>query len=129
MSNKSKSGDFNLDEELRSNIAANEEGTPISDDHEDEKIVEEKLQEDISEEGTSADLELDAKKLRARRTDEKKRQILENKRDAKEHAERVYKELDAKLAVLKKELDAWSYENLLKLMGFPQNYDLLNSIS
>ena len=106
MSNKSKSGDFNLDEELRSNIAANEEGTPISDDHEDEKIVEEKLQEDISEEGTPADLELDAKKLRARRMAEKKRQILENKRDAKEHAERVYKELDAKLAVLKKELDA-----------------------
>ncbi len=36
MSNRSKSGDFNLDEELRSKIAANEEGQPISDDHEDE---------------------------------------------------------------------------------------------
>ena len=36
MSNKSKSGDFNLDEELKSKIIANEEGQPISDEHEDE---------------------------------------------------------------------------------------------
>ncbi len=36
MSNRSKDGDFNLDEELRSQIAANDEGTPIPDDHEDE---------------------------------------------------------------------------------------------
>ena len=36
MSNKSKSGDFNLDEELRSKIIANEDGQPLSDDHEDE---------------------------------------------------------------------------------------------
>lgn len=37
MSNRSKDGDFNLDEELRSQIAANEEGQPLSDDHEDQK--------------------------------------------------------------------------------------------
>lgn len=49
MSNSRKSGDFNLDEELRSNIAANEEGTPISDDHEDEKVVQEKIIEDLAE--------------------------------------------------------------------------------
>ena len=36
MSNRSKDGDFNLDEELRSQIAANDEGAPILDDHEDE---------------------------------------------------------------------------------------------
>ena len=38
MSNKRKDGDFSLDEELRSKIAANEDGQPLSDDHEDEKI-------------------------------------------------------------------------------------------
>lgn len=37
MSNRSKDGDFNLDEELRSQIAANEEGQPLSDEHEDQK--------------------------------------------------------------------------------------------
>ncbi len=37
MSNRSKDGDFNLDEELRSQIAANQEGQPLSDEHEDEK--------------------------------------------------------------------------------------------
>lgn len=36
MSNRSKSGDFNLDEELKSKIVANEEGQPLFDDHEDE---------------------------------------------------------------------------------------------
>ena len=36
MSNKSKSGDFHLDEELRNKIIANEDGQPLSDDHEDE---------------------------------------------------------------------------------------------
>lgn len=38
MSNRRKSGDFNLDEELRSKIVANEEGQPLIDDHEDEEI-------------------------------------------------------------------------------------------
>ena len=38
MSNKSKSGDFHLDEELRSVIIANEDGQPLSDEHEDEKV-------------------------------------------------------------------------------------------
>lgn len=37
MSNKSKEGDFNLDEELKSKIAANEEAKPLLDDHEDER--------------------------------------------------------------------------------------------
>lgn len=32
MSNKRKDGDFNLDEELRSNIVANEEGSPLAND-------------------------------------------------------------------------------------------------
>ncbi len=36
MSNRSKDGDFNLDEELRNNIVANESDQVISDDHEDE---------------------------------------------------------------------------------------------
>ena len=36
MSNTRKDGDFSLDEELRSKIAANEEGQPIADEHEDE---------------------------------------------------------------------------------------------
>lgn len=52
MSNRRKSGDFNLDEELRSNISANEEGTPIKDDHEDEKVLSEKLEEALNEESS-----------------------------------------------------------------------------
>ena len=36
MSNRSKDGDFNLDEELRSKIVANEDGSILHDDHEDE---------------------------------------------------------------------------------------------
>ena len=36
VSNTKKDGDFNLDEELRSKIVANESGQPISDEHEDE---------------------------------------------------------------------------------------------
>ena len=36
MSNTHKDGDFSLDEELRSKKAANEEGQPIADEHEDE---------------------------------------------------------------------------------------------
>ena len=35
MSNRSKSGDFNLDEELRNKIVADEESSPLSDDHEE----------------------------------------------------------------------------------------------
>ena len=35
MSNRSKDGDFNLDEELRDTTVAIEEGQPLSDDHED----------------------------------------------------------------------------------------------
>lgn len=35
MSNRRKSGDFNLDEELRDKIVANEDGRPIHDEHED----------------------------------------------------------------------------------------------
>ena len=35
MSNTRKDGDFNLDEELRSKIVADEQDSPISDDHED----------------------------------------------------------------------------------------------
>ena len=35
MRNSNKSGDFNLDEELRSKIVADEQDSPISDDHED----------------------------------------------------------------------------------------------
>ena len=35
MRNSNKSGDFNLDEELRSKIVADEEASPISDDHEE----------------------------------------------------------------------------------------------
>ncbi|MDE6242029.1 MAG: ATP-binding cassette domain-containing protein [Anaeroplasmataceae bacterium] len=45
MSNTRKDGDFNLDEELRSKIAANEEGQPISDDHEEEKLLKENMDE------------------------------------------------------------------------------------
>ena len=52
MSNRRKSGDFNLDEELRSNISANEEGTPIKDDHEDEKVLSAKLEEALNEESS-----------------------------------------------------------------------------
>lgn len=48
MSNRSKSGDFNLDEELRSKITANEEGETISDDHEDEKLLESFLKEEYN---------------------------------------------------------------------------------
>ena len=35
MSNRKKDGDFNLDEELRNNIIASEEGQILKDDHED----------------------------------------------------------------------------------------------
>lgn len=55
MSNKSKSGDFNLDEELRSKIAANEEGQPLSDDHEDEIMFAEDAEEAIGARKTSED--------------------------------------------------------------------------
>ena len=40
MSNTRKDGDFNLDEELRSKIVANESGHPIPDEHEDETELE-----------------------------------------------------------------------------------------
>ena len=45
MSNTKKDGDFNLDQELLSKKAAIESGEPLSDDHEDEKIVAENVQE------------------------------------------------------------------------------------
>ena len=48
MSNTRKSGDFNLDEELRSKIAANEEGQSISDDHEDQNNLELELDQEFS---------------------------------------------------------------------------------
>ena len=48
MSNARKSGDFNLDEELRSKIAANEEGQPLSDDHEDLKELIDEVDNDFS---------------------------------------------------------------------------------
>lgn len=48
MSNRSKSGDFNLDEELRSKISANEEGETIADDHEDEKQLDSFLKEEYN---------------------------------------------------------------------------------
>lgn len=38
MSNKRKDGDFNLDEELRSNIVANEEGSPLANDDFEEVV-------------------------------------------------------------------------------------------
>lgn len=47
MSNRSKSGDFNLDEELKSKIAANEEGQPLSDDHEDEEKIIDEMDEEM----------------------------------------------------------------------------------
>lgn len=46
-----------------------------------------------------------------------------------EEFDEMFIKIERLLSNLKKELDAWSYENLLKVMGFPQNYDLLNSIS
>jgi len=54
MSNKHKDGDFNLDEELRSKIVANEDGQPLSDDHEDEVVFDDETSslsqcEDIQE--------------------------------------------------------------------------------
>ena len=54
MSNKHKDGDFNLDEELRNKIVANEDGQPLSDDHEDEVIFDDETSslsqcEDIQE--------------------------------------------------------------------------------
>lgn len=55
MSNRRKSGDFNLDEELRSNISANEEGTPIKDDHEDAKVLLEKLEEALNDKASVDD--------------------------------------------------------------------------
>lgn len=50
MSNKSKDGDFNLDEELLSQIAANDEAKPLSDEHEDEKRLEQQFNEYVEEE-------------------------------------------------------------------------------
>jgi oligopeptide transport system ATP-binding protein len=46
--NSRKSGDFNLDEELMSKIAANEEGQPFDNDHEDQKELEIELNEQFS---------------------------------------------------------------------------------
>lgn len=51
MSNRSKDGDFNLDEELRNNIVANENDQVISDDHEDETRY---LEEEAEIENNSA---------------------------------------------------------------------------
>ena len=48
MSNRSKDGDFNLDEELLSKIAANEAGHPFSDDHEDEKLIQNNVNEEYA---------------------------------------------------------------------------------
>lgn len=45
MSNRKKDGDFNLDQELLSKRAAIESGEPLSDDHEDEKIIEDNVKE------------------------------------------------------------------------------------
>ena len=45
MSNRSKDGDFNLDEELLSKKAAIESGDPFSDEHEDESLVEANVNE------------------------------------------------------------------------------------
>lgn len=56
MSNTRKDGDFSLDEELRSKIAANEEGQPISDDHEDEKLYNDELEEFYHQKENSADI-------------------------------------------------------------------------
>ena len=44
-SNTRKDGDFNLDEELKSKIAANDEGQPIPDDHEDDNDAEKEYQD------------------------------------------------------------------------------------
>ena len=46
-SNRRKDGDFNLDEELRSNIVANEDKQVIYDDHEDEKALVEDVESDF----------------------------------------------------------------------------------
>ena len=48
MSNSRKSGDFNLDQELMSKIAADEETQPISDDHEDISELEFEVDEQFS---------------------------------------------------------------------------------
>ena len=48
MSNTRKDGDFNLDEELRSKIAADEAGQPFSDDHEDVSELEIEMNEQFS---------------------------------------------------------------------------------
>lgn len=101
MSNKSKSGDFNLDEELRSNIAANEEGTPISDEHEDEKVVENKLREDIEE---NSNVELDAKKLRLERKKKRKEELLADKLERKNHKKQVLEHLKEDLKSLNNKL-------------------------
>lgn len=59
MSNTRKDGDFNLDEELRSKIAANEEGQPISDDHEDKKRFEDDVNEALSEDNSNSDVDVE----------------------------------------------------------------------
>lgn len=60
MSNTRKDGDFNLDEELRSKIAANDEGQPIPDDHEDDSDAEKEYQ-DAKKNPFKTDINLDAK--------------------------------------------------------------------
>ena len=46
-----------------------------------------------------------------------------------EEFDEMFIKIERLLSNLKKELDALSYENLLKVMGFPQNYDVLNSLN
>ena len=48
MSNTRKDGDFNLDEELRNKIAADEAGQPFSDDHEDVSELELEVNEQFA---------------------------------------------------------------------------------
>ncbi|MDE7384303.1 MAG: ATP-binding cassette domain-containing protein [Anaeroplasmataceae bacterium] len=66
MSNTRKDGDFNLDEELRSKIAANEEGQPISDDHEEEKLLKENMDEYFSQ--TENGEQVDSERLEFEKT-------------------------------------------------------------
>ncbi len=73
MGNRSKSGDFNLDQELYSNIAANEEGAPLKDDHEDEKILAEDIAETLANKVEAYDPKVEKEKFLAH-----KKEVLAN---------------------------------------------------
>lgn len=97
MSNTKKDGDFMLDEELRSKIAANEDGQPLSDDHEDEKAIEDNLNNDIENEKNSSKVKLTKQELAEQKRKEKA-EYLKKKEAINKEYEKLISEVEKELS-------------------------------